>query len=236
MKSLRERVTDLGAELVIVVLGVLLALWADGKAGESRDRAALDIQLASVRSEVRAAHALLEQRLKEWESQAAALKRLAAINSGAPPPPNDSLAYYIDNGLLNFTTFDPDLSALRDLQESGRIPSIHRDKLRLGLARLQEALLGAKNLESVNLAEPQHDFFDPFVIDNFPSAFDAYAAGTGYPASTEHTANWASLRSPRGRGLLSFKYASGHVMKGSWQGLLQRLSAVDAEISAELNE
>ena len=66
----RTRVRTVLGELVLIVLGVLIALWGEGVISDSRAAAELEDQLRATREELRAADDEIGTRVAVIESEA----------------------------------------------------------------------------------------------------------------------------------------------------------------------
>jgi len=230
------RGATLATELAVVIVGVLIALWAEGLASDRRASAELRTELALVKDELAAAGTELASQIAAMTEEAPDLRRLAEISRGGPTPPSDSMPDLVNNVLMVSRDFRPDLSAFHDLQSSGRLSRVTNPRVREALDALERGLLLAELYAEANLVVPQRTMFDPFVIQELPAAIEKQAARVDslYPIREPSSNDWAALRGERARGLLAARMTSMGFMREVWSNLLTRFEEAIGEIDDEL--
>ncbi len=119
-------------ELAVIVLGVWIALWADGWAAQRRDRARETAKLAALRDNVSAVLVDLREEREDTEWAWTTLRQLALATRPGADAPEHTLA----NVLLFVPEFHPVLSVYDDLQSSGELSLLTDDTLRRELSAL----------------------------------------------------------------------------------------------------
>ena len=92
---------------MIVVFGVLIALWADGLAAERNDRRSLDVHLDAVSAELRQVSSGLAEHVEMLERQLEFLDWLADYGAGELSGDAEQIHEAVGQGLLNPVTFEP---------------------------------------------------------------------------------------------------------------------------------
>ncbi len=126
------------AELLIVVAGVLIALWADELRQSRSDRIDEANQLEALREDFLVTASVFDSALAQHDVQESSLQRLMAGGFDGVCP--DSLTAWARTGLWVIVQASPRLSTLRDLQSSGRLGILQSPELRYGLAELDRIL------------------------------------------------------------------------------------------------
>lgn len=85
MSKTRNVVSRVSGELAIIVIGVLIALWADGFADRRSERRTLEAHLQAVTDELREEGETLDGLRGQLEREATALRWLAAIGASGRP-------------------------------------------------------------------------------------------------------------------------------------------------------
>ena len=157
-------------ELVVIIAGVLIALWADGMRQDRMDRAAEVEHLESLQADFETSLVELDSVLAEHTYQLAALERLLAGDLSGEP--SDSLRRWAYEGAWMIVQWSPQVSTLRDLQASGDLRVIKDTELRRGLAEL-DRILGLGAYEHADLTATQQRLVDPFMVArlDLPSLF-----------------------------------------------------------------
>ena len=152
------RTVRIVAEILIIVVGVMIALTADALYQNGVERSMAEGYVARLEADLRADSALFESLLGGLSKQAAAVDSLVLILGDLSAEPDGSrvLRYLRETILLPFgsrarATFD-------DIVGSGRLALIEDDQLRIGLGRYYSA---------------------PIVRDQ--SGYDAYLNASYYP-------------------------------------------------------
>jgi len=159
MRTNSGALARLSGELLVIVVGVLIALWADGwvtqrgmQQVEAARIEALRLNLTETIARVAAARA-------EAEQASETLRALASTRVGAAVA--DSL---LADGLLFGTAdFNPEMNVYEDLKSSGELALLRNDRLRGALARM-DASLERVRLAQADLLSVQQLTYDPFAI------------------------------------------------------------------------
>lgn len=187
-------------ELVVIIAGVLIALWADGMRQDRADRAAEVEHLESLHVDFETSLVDLDSVLTEHTDQVAALERLLAGHLSGES--SDSLGRWVYRGVWMIVQWSPQLSTLRDLQASGDLRVVKDTELRRGLAEL-DRILGLGAYEHADLTATQQRLVDPFMVArlDLPNLF----FGT---APRREGARMATvLESEEAKNLIAFKLA-----------------------------
>jgi len=233
--TIRRSGRALLTELVVVVAGVLIALWADGLAAERSQQRELERRLGAVATEFRETAAQLDRRAEESALEIAALNELHELGPALNNLPFDSTAALVDKALLGVNVFSPGLPALQDLEESGLIPSIESPELRRTLRSIREALRTMATLTEVNQTGPQEGRFDEFVLNDLPFVWEHLAHRDGMSVSAPLVgSDWSPLWSPRGRGLIAMRYDFLDVMTSNWRSFADGFRRASERIDEEL--
>ncbi len=153
----------LAAELGVIVLGVLIALWADGQVAERADRRIEASRIAALQQNVTATRARLDRALEEARSAEEALTSTAQWSDASSVAGRESL---VAAGLLYGPVFTPELNVYADLKNSGDLALLRSGELRQALARMDAVLEELALLQS-DLVLVQQLNIDPFVIREF---------------------------------------------------------------------
>ncbi|MEJ2483963.1 MAG: hypothetical protein P8049_12840 [Gemmatimonadota bacterium] len=153
----------LAAELVVIVLGVLIALWADGWVAERSDRRVEASRITALRQNVTATRARLDQALEEATSAREALTATARWNDASDVAGH---AHLVGAGLLYGPVFTPELNVYMDLKSSGDLALLRSDDLREALARM-DATFEELALLTADMVMVQQLNIDPVMIEEF---------------------------------------------------------------------
>ena len=153
----------LAAELGVIVLGVLIALWADGQVAERADRRIEASRIAALQQNVTATRARLDRALEEARSAEEALTSTARWSDASSVAGRESM---VTAGLLYGPVFTPELNVYADLKNSGDLALLRSGDLRQALARMDAVLEELALLQS-DLVLVQQLNIDPFVIREF---------------------------------------------------------------------
>jgi hypothetical protein len=218
MGDTSAKLRSVGGEFTLIVVGVLVALLADGFVERARDRAALDGQLEVLAVELHAARELALAHIDEEEEASGRLQYLARVALGEVDPSPDSLRLLsaVFGGVEGYR---PALPVLHDLQSSGMLREIQEPELRSALATVEVSLQSVALLES---REPQRGYlFDPFIMEEFPMVLDRIGSTVGeYPRLVESEPDWKRFSSPEGRRVIALQSVYANALRV----LLGRLS------------
>ena len=158
----RELAGRLSAEFLIIVLGVTIALWADGWVAQRADQAEEVARLHALRDNVTQTLAELAKAREEAQGGAEALRRLVTISPGETDPEHiDQMLRY---GLLYGSDFYPELNVYDDLKSSGELALLTNSDLRQSLA-IMDSRLGLVRLAQEDLATVQQLNVDAYMIE-----------------------------------------------------------------------
>jgi hypothetical protein len=162
-------------ELVIIIVGVLIALWADQWGADLQDKRTESIYLAALRDDVDVTLISLDENLKSIsELRDAASNVLSNDGNG-----NAMNATLFGLALFEIAFFDHRLSTYHDLKNTGRLALITDRKVRGALAeveRMLEAVVAAQG----DLIGLHHAVIDPFLARQQQFS---HIAAAGYSAT-----------------------------------------------------
>ena len=158
--SWRELIVRLAAELGVIVLGVLIALWADGWVAERADRNVERARTDALRENIVATRVRLDEAVEEAHSAQEALSTMAYWEDPALLNRQQDLLL---RGLLFGPVFTPEINVYIDLKNSGDLALLTSADLRQALARMDAVLEQLALLQSDVVAVQQLNF-DPFVV------------------------------------------------------------------------
>ncbi len=151
------------AELAIIVLGVLIALWADGWVADRQDRKKEAARIAALRDNVVATRERLASAIDDTDQVASALRDIVYWESTENFGPEKKQALMA--GYLFGPRFTPEMNVYDDLENSGELALLTSDSLRQALARMSAALF-AIGVSQQDLLTVQQMNFDRFIVDN----------------------------------------------------------------------
>lgn len=219
-------------EIVIIVLGVTIALWADSWMADRMERSTERARLIALEDNVADTLASLLAARENAAGAAAALERLASADAG-------ELAGEELDGLLRYGLlygpdhFYPEMNVYEDLTNSGEL-SLLSDA---GFRRLLAVMAG--RLELVRVAQSdmvtvQQIDVDPYLIANFDLG-RLLAPFTGLDVSTaESVSNSAVIGETQFRNLAVFKLDLVNQLDKEFEAAERALVAVQQSISAQL--
>jgi hypothetical protein len=153
----------LGAELAIIVVGVLLALWADAWVGARADRRIEHNRVEALRDNVVASRGRLESASEEAQAAYDALAEIAYWQDPARVSEREDLVL---QGFLFGPVFTPEVNLYADLKSSGDLALLTNVDLRQAPARM-DATFEQLDLLQADLTMVQQLNFDPFVVREF---------------------------------------------------------------------
>jgi hypothetical protein len=153
----------LGVELAVIVVGVLLALWADGWVADRADRKEEASRVAALRENIVATRDRLNLALEQSVSVREALTSTAQWTEIRDMAGRAEL---VGNGLLYGPVFTPELNVYTDLKSSGDLALLRSTDLRQALARM-DATFEQLALLQADITMVQQLTIDPFVIREF---------------------------------------------------------------------
>ena len=132
MSETRRGVGRYAAEGAVIVVGILIALFADAVWDYGVDRTDEKVALRQLEAEFTANAAQLDTVLFEHRRGLLAVESLLATIRGLDSPPADSLRHWI-RLLDQAWTFNPKLAALESVIQAGQLGLIRDDSLRVEL-------------------------------------------------------------------------------------------------------
>jgi len=151
-------------EATAIVASILIAFTIDAW-WQNRTESIIEVQyLQALREDLLSSLELLDEDEAAQQRQVGYLNSLLSTNSDTPY--SDELRRWIDDGLFNVGTYQPQISALRDLESSGQTQIIQNQDLRRALASVRQ------RMDSLEIAQSdfqlsQQMLIDPFLVDNF---------------------------------------------------------------------
>ena len=195
-------------ELVVIVVGVLIALSADAWLEGRQDRGAEVRHLQALQEDLVDSRTVLEESNRQRTRLFSALVRLAEEDLSATPP--DTVARWVYDGLFSVESFEPQLTALVDLQNSDQLrlltPAVRRE-----IAELDRLVDELERVEADFLTS-QQDLLDPYLVEHMPLAA-ILAVADSLPLSVQLPVNqdWSSLGRDEVRNALAFKLSLGKI-------------------------
>ena len=151
----------LAAELVIVVMGVTIALWADGWVAERSDRAVERARLTALLENVRATIADVGESSEEAAGAAAALRDLVVLDPD--PVESEEPRRLLLEGFFYAPAFHPELNVYQDLKSSGELALLTNPTLRSALSTM-DGILERVALTQDDLSTVQQLNYDAYLI------------------------------------------------------------------------
>jgi len=150
-------------EATAIVASILLAFAIDAWWQDRTERIVEVQYLHALHEDLLTSLSILDRREASQRRQVEYLEALLSTNGDTPY--SDELRLWIDDGLFNVGTYQPQISALQELESSGQTRTIRNPELRRMLASLR---LNIDNMEVVNrdFQLAQQMLIDPFLVDN----------------------------------------------------------------------
>jgi hypothetical protein len=152
-----------GVELLVIVVGVLIALWADQWWSDREDDRTEQTYLASLKEDINATLQELDSTIAKvvvWRQAASTLSQLPLEG---PVPPNEELAEMMGLALFELFSFEDRLSTHQDLKSTGRLGLISNRDIRRSLAELDSLLENIVSIET-DLMQTHHMTIDPYMV------------------------------------------------------------------------
>lgn len=156
-----KRLTAEGGAIVasILIAFAIDAWWQD------RTERIIEVQyLQAIQEDLLSSLELLDEDEAAQQRQVGYLESLLLTDSDTPY--SDELRRWVDDGLFDVGTYQPQSSALRDLESSGQSQVIRNPDIRRILASVRQ------RMDSLEIAQrdfqlAQQTLIDPFLVDNF---------------------------------------------------------------------
>lgn len=156
-----KRLTAEGGAIVasILIAFAIDAWWQD------RTERIIEVQyLQAIQEDLLSSLELLDEDEAVQQRQVGYLESLLLTDSDTPY--SDELRRWIDDGLFNVGTYQPQSSALRDLESSGQSQVIRNPNIRRILASARQRMDGLEFAQR-DFQLSQQTLIDPFLVDNF---------------------------------------------------------------------
>ncbi len=154
----------IAVEAVAIVGSILLAFAIDAW-WQNRTERIIEINYLQALQDdlIRSLDYLSEDEVVQ-QRQVEYLEALLSTNSDTPD--SDELRRWIDDGLFDVGTYQPQISALRDLESSGQTKIIRNPEIRQALASARQRI---DSLEATqrDFQQSQQTLIDPFLVNNF---------------------------------------------------------------------
>lgn len=151
------------AEFVVIVLGVWIALWAEGWVAERNNRA---VEAARLRALSENIHQTLEAVRSEQENAAGASQALRELISLSEVSNDHSgILGALSYGLLYVPAFTPELNVYDDLTSSGELALLTNPGLRQALSAMEATLRGVADAQ-FDISTVQQLNFDRYLLNS----------------------------------------------------------------------
>ena len=151
-------------EAVAVVASILIAFTIDAW-WQDRTEKIVEVQyLHALREDLLSSLELLDNEEAVQQRQVEYLESLLLTNSNTPY--SEELRQWMGNGLWVIGTYEPQLSALQDLESSGQAQIIDNQDIRRALASVRQKVNSLATVQS-DFQLSQQNLIDPFLADNF---------------------------------------------------------------------
>jgi len=165
--ELRPLVPKLSIELAIIVIGVLIALWANEWWTEHGERAQESEILAAMLEDVHASQVLLAQYVENQDEVLFHLRSVLEGPSGISAGLDDfELAEILYNALWVAPSLDLQMSAYEEIKGAGRLALIQSPELRRSLAEYDTSVTMLRGTRD-DLMQHQQTKMDAYAIENF---------------------------------------------------------------------
>ena len=151
-------------EATAIVASILLAFAIDAWWQDRTERIVEVQYLQALREDLLASLNILDDAEASQRRQVDYLESLLLANGDTPY--SDELRLWIDDGLFNVGTYQPQTSALQDLESSGQTRIIQNPELRRVLASVRQKI-DDMIVTNRDFQQSQQTLIDPFLVDNF---------------------------------------------------------------------
>ena len=152
------------AEALVIALGVFLGITAESLWQEQNDRRQEIQHLIALREDFNESLKLLDEVEEYQKLQVQYLQLLLKGNAETADP--IKVREWIRVGLYEIGRYEPQLSALQDLESSGQVQLIRDAAIRRGLAKLQQQI-GLFRRRENDFVVFQQQLIDPYLVSNF---------------------------------------------------------------------
>ena len=202
MKPWKAQALRVSGELVVIVVGVLIALSADAWRESLLERRSEARHLRALREDVQESLQLLEESNAGFGALQSSLVRLLDEDLSDAAP--DSVSQWVFTGLYQLYLYEPRLTAIRDLETSNQL-QILQPAVRAGIAELTRRVAELDGAQA-DFATSQSGLFDPFLVTATPLA-SLLNLSADYPVSMSmpHDVDWGPLRTAEAENLIALK-------------------------------
>lgn len=151
------------AELIIIIVGILVALWVDQWWADRVDARTQRSYLAALLEDITVTVEHLDeltQLFAGWRDAASELSYQPLKGSGLT---NAQMIDLLGPALFEFQSFDNRLSAHQDLKSTGRLGLITNGDIRRSLAKVDQ-ILEEISASEADLIATQHATIDPYLV------------------------------------------------------------------------
>ncbi len=229
----RKTVARVGGELVVIVVGVLIALSADAWFRTLEERREERASLVALRAEFEASLGHLAESNAAQADVFSALRRI--VEEDLTQLPLDSVADLVYTGLFRLGRFFPRVSALRAMEATNRFQLLPAE-LRTELSELNRRMQLVREADDDFLAA-QRDIIDPFLVSRLylGQAF-ADSDSLGVSRRTSSTLDVRLLTSPAGQSVVLFKTSIATIGVPRREELEDQLNALIVLIDRRITE
>jgi hypothetical protein len=220
-------------ELVIVVAGVLIALWANAAWQNHTDRNSERAHLVALRGDFQVSLRLLDSAMTSLERNSTALRHLLGGDAGRVEP--DSAEAWADAGLWSLPKITLQLGSLRDLEASGDLRLIQDLELRRGLADIDRRWDNVQALYADFMISQQR-LIDPHLVEDLDLAH-VLSGERGMPTQVgSDRTDWRVLETRPWQSRMAFKLAMMPYSRSSLSALREQVRLVLKLIDQRLAE
>jgi hypothetical protein len=151
-------------EATAIIASILLAFTIDAWWQNRTDRLVEAQYLQAMRADLLRSLELLDENEATQRRQVGYLESLLLTNGDTPY--SDELRLWLDDGLFNVGTYQPQISALHELESSAQTQIIQNQDLRRALASIRQRMNELENVQG-DFQLSQQMLIDPFLVDNF---------------------------------------------------------------------
>lgn len=223
----------LGAEFVVIVLGVLIALWADALMQARQDREIEARYLAMLLEDVGESERLLAESNATRERMFAALGKVA--DSDLTGVSSDSIGRWVYDGLVLVGSFEPQFTALQDIRSSDQLRLLPAS-VRREVAELDRDMEFLSRMED-DLLRTQQQLVDPYLVEHTPLAgLLTDVDRLPLAPSPVSPADWVDLQTPELRNAIALKLSLGQIAAERRDAVSSALAELATEVQARLDE
>lgn len=235
LRRFRRDASRLAIQILVVGVGVILALWADGWRDSRAKRAIESTRLQALERNIHATARAVANLRMDARGIAAALDSLLAPELSALGADPVAMRRLVSEGFLGVPALDAELAVYRDLQNSGELSLLKDARVREALSAMDarhERLRGHLS----DLTTVQQLNVDPFLIARMdvPSLVGGAARGTGSGSGTPLAMDPGLREDGTFRNVAAFKLDIVVLVDGSAEALATALDVLARAVAARL--